>query len=157
MVYFLQGIDTSSKTEIQKNNTDDGYKLLYGEWLVEKKIGESYRLDIEDVSDVIGKTFVFFRQKAVLFCFNKATEVDYPEYKITIIPLDKRTTYFPYMPTLNELGIVGSYVTIISVKGYDVYFILKDDQSVIMFYKNAYLELQRIKHIEGYDAFYHAL
>lgn len=152
-----QGIDAVSETKVQKHNTDDGYKMLYGEWFVEKKIGESYRLDIQDVSDVIGKTFAFSKQRAVFCSLNEETEIDYPEYKITIIPLDEQTTYFPYMPTLNELGITGSYVTIFSVKGYDVYFILKDDKSVIMFYKNAYLELRRIKYIDGYDAFYHAL
>lgn len=152
-----QEIDAFAETQVQKDNTDDGYKILYGEWLVGKKIGESYRLDIQDVSDVIGKTFVFSKRR-VIFCYlNEDTEIDYPNYKITIIPLDEQTTYFPYMPTLNELGIIGSYVTIFSVKGYDVYFILKDDESVIMFYKDAYLELRRIEHIEGYDAFYNAL
>ncbi len=152
-----QGNDPFAETEVQKDNTDDGYKILYGEWLVEKKIGESYRLDIQDVSDVIGKTFVFSKRR-VIFCYhNEDTEIENPNYKITIIPLDEQTTYFPYMPRLSELGIIGSYVTIFSVRGYDVFFILKDDKSVIMFYKDAYLELRRIEHIEGYDAFYHAL
>lgn len=152
-----QGIDHIAEDEVQKDNTDDGYKILFGEWLVERKIGESYRLDIQDVSDVIGKTFVFSIRR-VIFCFNnEETEIDNPNYKITIIPLNEQTTYFPYMPRLSELGIIGSYVTIFSIKGYDVFFILKDDESVIMFYKDAFLKLRRIEHIEGYDAFYHAL
>lgn len=146
-----------SETKVQKYNTDHGYKILYGEWLVEKKIVESYRLDIQDVSDVIGKNFIFSRQRAVFCYFNEEIEIEYPEYKITIIPLDEQTTYFPYLPTLKEMGITGSYVTIFSVIGYDIYFILKNDESIIMFYKDAYLELRRIGHIEGHDAFYNAL
>lgn len=98
-----QGINTFGETEVQKDNTDDGYKILYGKWLVEKKIGESYRLDIQDVSDVIGKTFMFSKRRVIFRYLNEDTEIDYPNYKITIIPLDEQTTYFPYMPKLNEL------------------------------------------------------
>jgi len=153
-----QGIDDFSETKFQKDNTDRGYKMLYGEWLVEKKIGENRRLDIEDVSDVIGETFMFSRQRAVYSGCNKEIEIDYPEYEITIIPLDEQTTYFPYMPTLNEMGITGSYVTIFHVDGGgDIYFILKDDETVIMFYKEAYLELRRIGHIELYHSYYRAV
>lgn len=131
--------------------------MLYGTWVVGRKLGESYRFDIQEVSDVIGKTFMFSRGKANLHYYNQELEINYPEYKIVIIPLDEETTYFPYMLTIREMGITGNYIILFSVTGCDIYFIIKDDESLIMFYKDAYLELKRIDHIEGYDSFYHAL
>ena len=136
---------------------DHGYKMLYGKWKVENKVGESYRLEIQDISDSIGKMFMFSREKVNLYYHGQEIDIEFPEYDIVIIPLDDQTAYFPYMPTMNEIGINGNYATIFSIKGYDTYFILKDDESLIMFYKDAYLELKRIEHEDGYNSFYHAL
>lgn len=151
------GIDAFAETEVQKDNTDGGYKILYGKWVVEKEIGESYRLGTEDISDMLRKTFVFSRKKCMFYYDNEEVQIDYPNYDITIIPLDEKTMYFPYMPTMKEIGITGNYVSIFSVMAdYDIYYILKDDDTLVMFYKNVYLELKRIEHEEGYKSNYHA-
>jgi hypothetical protein len=154
---YLEQDNPFLEKDVGNTRVDYGYKMLYGKWLVENKVGESYRLDIQDISDVIGKMFKFSREKVNLYYNGQEIEIEFPEYDIVIIPLDEQTTYFPYMPTMNKLGINGNYVTIFSIKGYDTYFILKDDESLIMFYKDAYLELKRIEHEDGYNSFYHAL
>lgn len=147
-----------SESIVNRYASDYGYKMFYGKWVVEKEIGESFRLEIEDTSDMLMKTFVFSRKKCMFYYDNEEVQIDYPNYDIKIIPLDEKTMYFPYMPTMKEIGITGNYVTIFSVMGdYDIYYILKDDDTLVMFYKNVYLELKRIEHEEGYKSNYHAL
>ena len=38
-----------------------------------------------------------------------------------------------------------------------IYFIHKNDESLIIFDKNVYLELKRIEHEDGYGTFYHVM
>lgn len=148
----------TSESSVNRYASDYGYKIFYGKWVVEKEIGESYRLEIQDTSDMLMKTFVFSRKKCMFYYDNEEVQIDYPNYDITIIPLDEKTMYFPYMPTMKEIGITSNYVTIFSAMGdYDIYYILKDDNTLVMFYKNVYLELKRIEHEEGYKSNYHAL
>lgn len=144
--------------DFSKYNVDTGYKMFYGEWEATRKVGESYRFDVQDVSDIIGAKLVFTGWNCHYYYDGKEINIDYPTYKITIIPLDEKTTYFPYMPTFNEMGITGDYVTLFTIKdGEEVYVLVKDDQTLLMFYKDAYIELKRTKYIPHHDAFYIAL
>ncbi|WP_143320614.1 hypothetical protein [Clostridium sp. HBUAS56010] len=142
-------------------NTDRGYKILYGEWMVTESVGECYRIDTQDISDVIGKKFSFSFWKSHFYYQGEEVNINYPRYEIITIPLDDNTTYFPYMPTMKEMGIVGNYVTIFipesAEKGYDMCFMIKDDETLIMYYKDTYLELKRIKHIPDYELYYRAV
>lgn len=147
--------------DYQKLNTDWGYKILYGEWLVTKTIGENYRIDSQDVSDVIGKKFWFSASNSHFFYYNEEVSINYPQYEIITIPLDDDTTYFPYMPTMKEMGILGDYAVMFVPEsaecGYDMYFIIKDDETLMMYYKETYLELKRTKYIPNYEFYYHAV
>jgi|GEM_PF-5919365 len=142
-------------------NTDRGYKIFYGTWLVGEVIGRNHRLDDEDVSDIIGTEVEFYDWKSSFSYLGAKVEILYPEYEITMIPLDNRTSYLQYMPSLVDMGVTGGYATIICVsgngRGYNLYFIMKDDDSMIIFYKEAFLELTRITHKDGAEYFYEPL
>lgn len=150
--------DYLRKSGVINYNTDTGYKIFYGEWEATQKIGENYRFGGKDISDIIG-TKLFFDGWNCNYYFNgEEVNINYPEYKITIIPLNENTTYIPYMPTLNEMGIKGNYVTIFTiVGGEDTYFFIKDDETLIMFYKDTYVELKRKNYTPGHETFYRAI
>jgi len=164
---YLQGeqsLKESEETDVTSNervyeylNTDGGHKIWYGKWVVEKKIGDSKRLDVQDIDDLIGKEIFFGRWQSEFIYYEEEIKIEYPKYEITIIPLDENTTYFPYMPRLKDIGISGEYVTIFWIPGYDVSYIVKDEDTLIMFTRDAYLELKRLEYIEGYDSFYRSL
>ena len=64
-----------------------------------------------------------------------------------------REAYFPNMPAMKELGLTGTYVTIISMEecGSNVHFIIKDDETLIMYYKNTYLEQEQAIRAEQFE------
>ena len=147
-----------TKHDEQKLNTDRGYKMLYGEWVLTKAVGYNYRTDESDVSDVIGKHFSFSAWESYFVYRNEEVHITYPKYIITTIPIDESTTYFYYMPSLKEMGLKGTYATIFCVSGngcgYNLYFIIKDDDTMLMFYNDCYIEMKRVKHIPNYELYY---
>ncbi len=137
-----------------------GYKLFYGEWIITKRIGINQKEPVQDIDEMIGKKFVFTDGRVNAYCYGREVQVDYPEYTIKIIPVEENSTYFLHMPTMGELGITNNYIVIFTIKKesdngmYDIVFIIKDDETLIMFYKDSYLELKRIKHIPNHRVYY---
>jgi hypothetical protein len=147
MLDIPENVSNEKDTDI----VDYGNKMLYGEWLAKEIAGKNESLESTDVSDVIGESFSFSDNECKFIYDNEEICIQEPTYEIVTIPIDKQTTYFPNMPTLKEIGIKGVYVTLFKVRGYDLYFILKDDRTVVMFYKNTYIKLERMEYIRNHD------
>lgn len=129
--------------------TDEGYKMFYGKWEINKAIDEFSDMNMSEYSHSYRKTVILDDWKCIYYKDKKERRIGYPKYDIIIIPLDENTAHFPDTLTMNDMGIYGSYVAIIHIRGIeDVFFIIKDDDTLVMCDRRNYLELKRTGYMQ---------
>lgn len=82
--------------------------------------------------------------------------VSNPNYRIAIVPSNNRA-YIPYLPSHKDLGIEGPYFIYVYVStkitspiiGNRIF--LKEDNTLFLFYNDAFHKVERIEHIPNVE------
>lgn len=128
------------------------YKLFYGEWVVESLMAESEKIEAVDTKAMLGRTISF---DTAMFRFKKDTKgevtIENPYYAFEIIPQNEHS-FIKGMPDQKEIGLTGEFYTFVMVDQLPekTGFFIRDDNSLIMYYKNGYYKLKRMSHIPDY-------
>jgi hypothetical protein len=160
----LQALIEKSETEVTEDTEDPRlmfydreYKLFFGEWKVEKIIGQHYEpsCTMEAAEEIIGKRISY----SVDSIKNDGIEVvKMPVYNYHILPVSPDKSYVEKMPTLQEIGISGNYFVYVYAdysiidQGFDAIgneFYIKDDTTLIMLEWDYYYELKRVSYVDN--------
>lgn len=138
--------------------TDKRYKMFYGEWIITKQIGANSAVAFQNINNMIGKKTIFTDWKSCFYYDGNNIEIDYPEYNIDIIPVEENSTCFFNISKMEELGIANNYIVIFTLEGRyadSMYYIIKDDETLILYCKGIYLEMKRTKYLSSHTNHYH--
>ena len=152
---------TDNTTQKNTNNAsnsiqrDKEYKMFYGEWKVTRIVGKPNRLSLynEEAENFINQTISYTFDSVKI---NGVEDVKNPQYFIRLIPVTPDNAYIYGWPSLDEIGITGSYFAYVGTYNPGEFlaheFYVKDDATLIMFRNNVYYELKRLSYIEGAES-----
>lgn len=134
----------------------DRYKMYYGEWNVKCLIGENQIEKPEKSENIIGANLLLdYGEFEINTVKGGQLAIKDPYYTTYIIPKNEEP-FIKGMPGQREIGLIGDYFTFLQVDSFPekVGFFIKDDETLIMFYRNSYYELERQKYKSRHKAYY---